>query len=420
MHDIEESIPIEEEGHVNIHVTYSKPQKKKIWALLASYDPEKVYTLCNERVPLSTLKQWKADIEKGKTVERKKGSGRKIKHPKLEEALLEWFVFQRARTLPINNKTLQNAAKIIAEELKIRDFKASKGFIDKFKRRNSLVTRRRTRLSTKPIEEMKELIIRFYEEVNSIIELYPPDKVWNYDEVPIFFEPNFTYTIAPKGEKAVSILSLMANKMRMTLVVTISASGRMIPSIMLFFSKGFYSFTMGGNLIESNTTAYANEEFIYAKTLPHIIQHIGDNSLLLFDSCKAHLSGRIKALLSSHNITYLAIPGGATCLLQPVDCGIGKMIKGEAKNEFESWCFKEFQAITAPEGRRKKTFKKPTNNQVAEWLVKSCAKLPSDAIKKAFIETGITSKEKQADVTQHKVQKYYVDTKIEIDYLHYD
>jgi hypothetical protein len=28
-------------------------------------------------------------------------------------------------------------------------------------------------------------------------------------------------------------------------------------------------------------------------------------------------------------------------------------------------------------GRKKKEdFKKPTNNQVAEWLVKSCAKLP--------------------------------------------
>jgi len=170
-------------------------------------------------------------------------------------------------------------------------------------------------------------------------------------------------------------------------------------------------------LIESNSTAYANEEFIYNKTLPHIIKHIGDNSLILFDSCKAHLSERIKILLASHSIKYIVIPGGTTCLVQLVDHGIRKMVKNEIKTEFESWCFKEFKAM--PKGKRKKTFEKPSNKNIAKWIIKSCAKLPSEFTRNAFIET-ILSKEMQKNIILKQIPKYFVDTKIEIDYLHND
>jgi len=140
--------------------------------------------------------------------------------------------------------------------------------------------------------------------------------------------------------------------------------------------------------------------------------------LLLFDSCKAHISERIKTLLSSHSIKHIVIPGGTTCLVQPIDNGIGKMIKNEIKTEFQSWCFKEFITITTPKGN-KKAFIKPSNKDIADWIVKSCEKLKPEIIRNAFINT-ILSKEHQENIILRKIPKYFVDTKIEIDYLHND
>jgi len=117
-------------------------------------------------------------------------------------------------------------------ELKLINFQAPKRFIQKFIKRHSLVTRRLTRLATKTTEEVT--LTNFFAEINVIIG---PAKTWNYDEIPIFFEPDFNYTLIEKGEKAVSILSVLADTTRMTLTVTISASGNIIPNIILFFQK---------------------------------------------------------------------------------------------------------------------------------------------------------------------------------------
>jgi len=126
-----------------------------------------------------------------------------------------------------------------------------------------------------------------------------------------------------------------------------------------------------------------------------------------------HIYQKELLLLSSHSIKHIVIPGGTICLVQPIDNGIEKMI---IKTEFQSWCFKEFIAITTPKGN-KKTFIKPSNKDIADWIVKSCEKLKPEIIRNAFINT-ILSKEHQENIILKKIPKYFVDTKI--DYLHND
>eukprot|EP01022_Parablepharisma_sp_SALTPOND_P021123 TRINITY_DN4052_c0_g1_i7.p1 TRINITY_DN4052_c0_g1~~TRINITY_DN4052_c0_g1_i7.p1 ORF type:complete len:330 (+),score=36.25 TRINITY_DN4052_c0_g1_i7:1437-2426(+) len=253
-------------------------------------------------------------------------------------------------------------------------------------------------------------------------ELYDEQHIWNYDEVPFYFEPNLKATIEEKGKKTVPILSMQAQQMRMTLVIIMSASGIMTPPILLYFSKGFKKFAVDypGVLILSNTTAYNNESTMYNDILPYICKFVPNGSLLIFDKCPAHSSERIKDMLAEHKIQPIEIPGGTTCLLQPVDCpSIGKKVKEHAKKLFIKWCASEFENIVAPEGRRKKNFKRPTNKQVAEWILDGLKQVSKSDIEVSFISTGILSKERQQKILTKKVYEYFTIVKeADYDFLH--
>eukprot|EP01022_Parablepharisma_sp_SALTPOND_P000666 TRINITY_DN1039_c1_g1_i1.p1 TRINITY_DN1039_c1_g1~~TRINITY_DN1039_c1_g1_i1.p1 ORF type:complete len:633 (+),score=65.21 TRINITY_DN1039_c1_g1_i1:444-2342(+) len=406
--DSDNSEEIKADPALTIRISYTPEQKKKIYQLLNSRSVEDVFQLLNEKIPLKTLYKWDANRKKGNPPTNKKRGGKKIQHPELEEALYNWFIFQRARKIPVTDKLLQSAALKIAKELRIENFKASMGFIQKFKERNNLVKRSHTRFATKTASAMTPIIAKFFTELNVVISEYTPDKIWNYDEIPVYFEPLVSHTIAPRGSETVSILSVQAQQSRMTLVTAISAEGRILPPVLLYLSKRFTEFSLGGALIIHNKTGYVNGEILHEKILPFLLQHIEENSFLLFDDHKAHTVEEVKDLLGTKSIKYAVIPGGATCLLQPVDCGIGKAIKAKVKAYYQKWILEEFEKIITPEGRRKKTFKKPTNEVIAQWIMKSYSKLDRDIIKQAFITTGILSKEDQTKILDEKVKKFFV------------
>ncbi len=62
------------------------------------------------------------------------------------------------------------------------------------------------------------------------------------------------------------------------------------------------------------------------------------------------------------------VPGGARRLLQPVDAGIGKLVKDKAKKEYAIYCMKNFEEIIIHTWRRK-NLRKLTNKEVASSFI---------------------------------------------------
>lgn len=80
-------------------------------------------------IATNNLCRWK------KTCERRRGAGRKITDAKLEERLIKWIKEeQNKKNLTLTRKQIQENAKLWAED---RNFKASKGWFERFAKRNS-------------------------------------------------------------------------------------------------------------------------------------------------------------------------------------------------------------------------------------------------------------------------------------------
>ena len=85
------------------------------------------------KVPKKSLKRWK---QMGS--ERKKGCGRKIKDPEMENKLIEWFNERKAKGKEIYPRMMKAKALKLSKYDK-SEFRASKGWLEKLKKKYNLV-----------------------------------------------------------------------------------------------------------------------------------------------------------------------------------------------------------------------------------------------------------------------------------------
>uniref|UniRef100_A0A3B3Q6Q4 HTH CENPB-type domain-containing protein n=1 Tax=Paramormyrops kingsleyae TaxID=1676925 RepID=A0A3B3Q6Q4_9TELE len=101
-------------------------------------------------IPANTISGWKkkADVIKQmyeKSVfdpERKRF--RAAVHKDVDDALLQWFTNTRAKNLTVNGPLLMEKADILAAKLGHSDFKASQGWLDRFKKRHNITQMHKT------------------------------------------------------------------------------------------------------------------------------------------------------------------------------------------------------------------------------------------------------------------------------------
>ena len=98
-------------------------------------------------VPQNTLTYWIKHNE-GKISKYESGQfgakGQKLsvrKHDFVDKAVYKWFMNARERNVPIGGHIIREKALDLAKELNIMDFKASEGWLDRWKNRHNVVFR---------------------------------------------------------------------------------------------------------------------------------------------------------------------------------------------------------------------------------------------------------------------------------------
>ena len=106
----------------------------------------------------------------------------------LDQKVYEWFVTQRSKNIPVSGPILQERARQIRQQLggpNADDFKASNGWLEKFRIRHGIhhriISGESATVDVTTVDEWKKRL-------PSIIDNYDPNDIYNADETGLFFK----------------------------------------------------------------------------------------------------------------------------------------------------------------------------------------------------------------------------------------
>ncbi|GBP33144.1 Tigger transposable element-derived protein 4 [Eumeta japonica] len=223
---------------------------------------------------------------------------KKPKYEDLDQAILSWFHQQRQNNMPISGPLVKAKAEHFAEELGLAAFKASEGWLGKFKQRHHIN-----------------------------YEKYAPSDIFNADEAGIFYKLTPDKTLKFKGEKCVGG---KLSKEHITVLVAANMDGTEKRKLMVIGKsknpRCFKNITKLPVTYKANKSAWMTSQLFEEEVRKWDAELKGRKILLLVDNCPAH------PFIS--NLQELAfLPPNMTSVLQPMDQSVIKSLKGHYRRK---------------------------------------------------------------------------------------
>uniref|UniRef100_A0A8C4S6C2 HTH psq-type domain-containing protein n=1 Tax=Erpetoichthys calabaricus TaxID=27687 RepID=A0A8C4S6C2_ERPCA len=255
-------------------------------------------------IPTSTLSTFLKEKEKILKLYSEKSCGhykrmRECEYPVIEQCVLKWFVQARDRNLGHS------------------EFKASNGWLDKFKKIHGIVF---NRLCGESAQVSEEDCSHWIQKLPEIVQDYSPDDVFNADETGLFFKCIPDKTMTFKGEPC---HSGKKSKERLTLLLGASMSGlEKLPTLLIGKSvkpRCFKNVQLLPMHYKANKKAWMTSD-LFSKWLKKVDAAMVQKKrriILFINNCTAH---NHIPVMKAVTITFL--PPNTTSKLQPLDQGI--------------------------------------------------------------------------------------------------
>lgn len=120
-------------------------------------------------------------------------------YEEVEKTLYTWFLDIRARNIPVSGATLQHKAKDIASLLGCDDFKASAGWLQKFKHRHNIVGK--TLSGESRFVNQDDANDWITTQVSEILARFDAQDIYNADETGLFYQMLPNKTLDVKGDR---------------------------------------------------------------------------------------------------------------------------------------------------------------------------------------------------------------------------
>ena len=121
---------------------------------------------------------------------------RKTANNELKAILYEWFKDSTARLLPVSGPLLQEKAKEIAAELNLKEFKASNGWLEAFRRRNNIVF---GKMNGESGSIDAAVVADWKQKVPDLVDIYELRDIYNMDETGLFLKASIDSSLHVKG-----------------------------------------------------------------------------------------------------------------------------------------------------------------------------------------------------------------------------
>lgn len=281
---------------------------------------------------------------KNKNKTKKMGNhGRKAKHSTHEQTLYNQIIQQRRQGIPLSWTIVrEQMLSLVADD--DPTFKASSGWAYGFAKRYFLTLRVPTlkrpnsNFNVTFDNQQQEKKQSFIAYTNNLISAnnYNEDHIINMDETPVWFDSPINKTVEVVGSKKVAIKTTGNDKDRVTVVLAVTKSGKMLTPTIIEKSASKAAREAAGD------TRYSTDDVVqvYKQKNKNMTSHLmcdwiknvlsplfpnGARKLLIMDSAPAHKTEEVKQLCRR------LIPGGLTGELQPLDISVNKSFKSKLK-----------------------------------------------------------------------------------------
>jgi hypothetical protein len=139
----------------------------------------------------------------------------------------QWFIKVRASNLPVSGPLVQEKAKEIASKHGIHDFKASSGWLTRFKGRHNIsaavLSGERASVSEVTVDQWKERL-------PTLISGYAKCDIFNVDETGLFYKALPERSLVLKGARH---SGLKKRKDRLTVVLCVNMEGELLKPLVI-------------------------------------------------------------------------------------------------------------------------------------------------------------------------------------------
>ena len=183
------------------------------------------------------------------------------------------------------------------------------------------------------------------------------------------------------GTNSINIRTTGHEKTSVTVVFACQADGQKLPPLVIFKRKTILKEKFPSNIIiKTNSKGWMDEKLMiewlkeaYVKW-PDGFFHI-QQSLLVFDSIRAHITDTMKVHVQKTNWKLAVIPGGLTKNLQPLDIGINRSFKLNMRNAWEKWMTEGEHSFTKTGQQRRASY-----SVLCQWIVDAWKKISPSII----------------------------------------
>ncbi|KAF0703553.1 hypothetical protein AaE_015316 [Aphanomyces astaci] len=323
------------------------------------------------------------------------GKGHGVSKPLVEAEVLAYCNSLRDEDIAVSTKMLIVKALSIDPSFHGGQPKALSNWVYEFLNRNDLCLRRPTRQGQKRSNHLQATMDDFVGNVNNrflpfgTLANVPMNRLVNMDETPVYFEPKLHTTISKKGLKTVSARVCSSHNPRVSVCLAVTATGEKLPPYVVF--KGVPGARIDSSLEKimppnmfgtCQKNAWMDDPTTEAWRKSVWVPFIGDESpsVLLLDDYKCHKQPSFTRKVAKVGTELEIIPGGYTCVLQPLDVGINKPFKDNIRHQYMLW------AATQMVGNS--VVASPSREVILEWIRKAWSEITVETILNAWRKCG--------------------------------
>lgn len=171
-----------------------------------------------------------------------------------------------------------------------------------------------------------------------------PQRVFNCDEISFLLPPKSEPILVQRGSKNIHDSLEQSNEKNVTVLITASGDGKILPPLALFSFKRVPAViaesTPSHWRIKRTSTGSINcgsfYEYVTNEFYPYLVEkQVPMPVILVIDGLKSHISFQLSNFCKEHQIILMALPPNTSHILQPLELAFLKPLRSQWRKELK-------------------------------------------------------------------------------------